>query len=84
MANGYVKPEVVSHRAITFETAVSGGIFPGQGHGVGGNPSNGHGTFPGGGTFPGNGNNGNNGNGKGNNGNGNGNGNGKGKGNGKR
>lgn len=52
------KPEVLSHKPIVFETAVSsGGSFPGLGHGVDGKPSKKEGNFPGGGDtggqFPG-------------------------------
>ncbi|WP_281884302.1 hypothetical protein [Paenibacillus sp. YYML68] len=80
MSTQEMKPMIMSHKRIVFETAVSGGgTFPGLGNGVNGNPAKDQGQFPGGGNtngqFPGNANPGQQGS-KGN-GNGNGNGNGK-------
>lgn len=56
----YVKPEVLNHNPIRFETKVSdGGSFPGLGWGVDGVPAKERGDFPGGGAtggvFPGKG-----------------------------
>ncbi|MGQ4665908.1 hypothetical protein ACUIJN_08675 [Metabacillus halosaccharovorans] len=60
----YVKPEVISHVPIKFETNISGGggksgSFPGLGWGVDGVPAKERGDFPGGGAtgggFPGKG-----------------------------
>ena len=53
----YIKPEIISHSPIRFETAASGGTtdtssFPGLGKGVNGTPAKERGDFPGGkGTF---------------------------------